>query len=334
VKPALLTSGITASSFFSSSLSTLHKELKNAGATMTVSNETTGSLPTATLSIEAGGTSLVGQAGVEVLPEASAHGTELVAVISSWAPASQFQADKSTLAEIGACYGPSRGTLFQIAQTQAFTYAIPLGWTPQEGQDFLEIADGNKASASYLLTLATQGSGVDSAATLLSWAFPKLGITITKTLGTTTFANQTTVTGAIQSQEYVEFLGENGGQAVHGLVSVLCVSESDGIASGTLRIGMSQSALWNSINGGLFQMMGAIQHNFTQDEEEFAHLSQQWQDFDENEQGFDDALNGVDIVTDPETGESFEAPYSSYSDSGPDGPGYYDGDTKLSVVTP
>jgi hypothetical protein len=287
------------------------------------------------LKLEAGGISMDGQASVEVLPETTAHGSLVVAALASWAPDSQFEADRSTLTEIGSCYGPSPATLFQIVQSPAFAYAIPLGWkTTQEGQDDIVIADGTKASASYLLTLATPGSGVDSAASLLAWVFPQIGITITKTLGTTTIANQTTSTGATQSQEYVEFLGENGGQAVHGFVYVECVSGSDGIASGVLRTGLSTTALWNAVNGALLQMMGAIQHNFTQDLQEFAQLSQEWQDFDQQVQGFDDALNGVDIVTNPATGETFEAPYSSYDENGPDGPGYYAGGQKLSVETP
>jgi hypothetical protein len=335
VRPALLTPGITAASFFQSSLSALEKEISGDGGTMTVTDQTGGSLPSATLKLEESGVSMEGQASVEVLPETTSHGSQVVAAVAAWAPDSQFAADRSTLTEIGDCYGPSPATLFQIVQSQAFSYAIPLGWkTTQEGQDDIVIADGTKASASYLLTLATQGSGVDSAATLLAWAFPKIGITITKTLGTTTIADQTTSTGATQSQEYVEFLGENGGQAVHGLVYVECVSGSDGIASGVLRTGMSTTATWNSVNGALFQMMGAIQHNFTQDLEEFAQLSQQWQDFDQQVSGFDDALNGVDIVQDPATGETYEAPYSSYDENGPDGPGYYEGGQKLTVETP
>jgi hypothetical protein len=335
VRPALLASGVTPSSFFSASLSALQKEIADAHGTMDISAETGGTMPSASLTLQAGGVSMEGQADVEVLPEATAHGTEEVATVASWAPDSRFASDRSMLADIGKCFGPSPATLFQIVEDQAFAYAIPLGWkTTSEGQDEIVIADGTKASASYLLTLATPQDGVSSAATLLSWAFPQIGIKITKTVATTTFADQTTSTGAVQSQEYVEFLGVNGGQAVHGLVSVLCVAESDGIASGTIRIGMSTTALWNSTNGALIQMMGAIQHNFTQDLQEFARLSQEWQDFDQQEQGFDDALNGVDIVTDPGTGQSYEAPYSAYDPDGPDGPGYYIGDQKLTVTTP
>lgn len=335
VRPALLTAGLTASSFFSSSLTALEKQISDAGGTMTVSGDTGGNLPSASLKLEAGGVSLEGQASVEVLPDETAHGSKLVASVASWAPDSEFGSDKSTLSEIGTCFGPSPARLFQIVQSQAFSYAIPLGWkTTEEGQDDIVIAEGTEASASYLLTLASPGSGVDSAATLLTWAFPQIGITITKTIGTTTLSSQTTSTGASQSQEYVEYLGRDGGQAVHGLVYVECVSGTDGIASGVLRIGMSTTASWNSVNGALFQMMGAIQHKFTQDLEEFAQLSQQWQDFDQQVAGFDDALNGVDIVTDPATGETFEAPYSSYQEDGPDGSGYYVGGQKLTVETP
>lgn len=335
IRPALLTPGTTASTFFASALTDLQKEISSARGTMKIGSETPGPLPSVSLSISAGGISMEGQAHVEELPDATAHGTQEVAAVASWAPDARFASDKSTLSDIGSCFGPSPGTLFQIVKDQAFAYAIALGWkTTSEGQDQIVIADGTKAAASYLLTLATAQEGVTSAPTLLSWAFPQIGVKITKTVATTTLANVRTSTGAIQSEEYVEFLGVNGGQDVHGLVSVVCVAGSDGVASGVIRIGMSTTALWNSTDGALFQMMGAIQHNFTQDLEEFAHLSQQWQDFDQQEQGFDDALNGVDIVTDPATGRSYEAPYSSYDPDGPDGPGYYIGGQKLSVSTP
>ncbi len=191
VRPALLTPGITPSSFFQSSLSALKKEISGDGGTLTVTGETGATLPSASLKLESGGVSLEGQASVEVLPETTAHGSQVVAAVASWAPDSKFAADRSTLTAIGNCYGPSPATLFQIVQSQAFAYAIPVGWkTTQEGQDDIVIADGTKASASYLLTLATPGSGVDSAATLLAWAFPKIGITITKTLGKTTIGTR------------------------------------------------------------------------------------------------------------------------------------------------
>ena len=59
---------------------------------------------------------------------------------------------------------------------------------------------------------------------------------------------------------------------------------------------------------------------------------------DDGERALDQALDGTDLVEDPATGEQFEAPYSDYSQSGPDGPGYYVGspgsETKLNVITP
>ena len=51
------------------------------------------------------------------------------------------------------------------------------------------------------------------------------------------------------------------------------------------------------------------------------------------------ALNGTDIVHDAATGQTFEAPYSTFSQTGPDGPGYYAGTPginlrKLTIETP
>ena len=108
-------------------------------------------------------------------------------------------------------------------------------------------------------------------------------------------------------------------------------------------------ARWNSVNGALIQIMSSIQHDFTQDlqqwhriQQQWQTISRQWQDisrqektFNQNFQGFDDALNGVDLVHDPTTGDTFEAPYNAYSATGPDGPGYYShAGNKLEIQTP
>ena len=89
------------------------------------------------------------------------------------------------------------------------------------------------------------------------------------------------------------------------------------------------------MNGALIHIMGSIQHSFTQDLQQWERLSQEWQAFGQQVQGFDDALNGVDLVHDPVTGATFEAPYAAYSKTGPDGPGYYSkANTRLQVETP
>jgi hypothetical protein len=63
-------------------------------------------------------------------------------------------------------------------------------------------------------------------------------------------------------------------------------------------------------------------------------VSQQWQAFGQQVSGFDDALNSMDIVTNPNTGLNYMAPYDAYDQEGPDGPGYYLGDEKLKIITP
>jgi len=65
-------------------------------------------------------------------------------------------------------------------------------------------------------------------------------------------------------------------------------------------------------------------------------VSRQWQNFDQQVAGFDDALNGVDIAVDPSTGTPYEVPYGDWDQNGPGGPGYYlPGESSpLQVVTP
>ena len=140
-------------------------------------------------------------------------------------------------------------------------------------------------------------------------------------LSRATLPQQQLSSGAVQGQMYEEFLGRIGGKDIHGLVYVLTES---GVAGtfGALRLGAATTGLWNSVNGGLIEMMGAIQHSFVQDLQEIQRLNQQWQAESAQEANFDDIINGEQLVQDPNTGQQFLAPYSSYGD-GPQGPGYY-----------
>jgi hypothetical protein len=148
--------------------------------------------------------------------------------------------------------------------------------------------------------------------------FGKLGITITSVLTKELFSNR----DAFQAEEYLEFTAQWAGRSDHGLVFVGTNTSSSG-TYGAMRLSTAPTALWNSINGGLVQMMGAIQHKFTQDLQSLQALNQQWQDFSGQVANFDDTLNGQQLVRDPSTGGYYEAPYSSYLVDGPDGPGYY-----------
>jgi hypothetical protein len=274
------------------------------------------------------------------LPRTTAHSSSQVAFIADWAPVAKFATERATLARIGACYGPQAATLFRVAKDQVFTYAIPPGWTTRnEGQDNIEIADGNDAYVSYTLAATQAGSGVDSARSFLSWAFGRLGIKVTQ------------VIGSVGSKDllYEQFLATlSDGRSAHGLVNVVS-STGTGLPSGVIRLALASPARWNSVNGALIQIMSSIQHDFTQDlqqwhriQQQWQTISRQWQDisqqgntFNQNFQGFDDALNGVDLVHDPTTGATFEAPYNAYSATGPDGPGYYShAGNRLEIQTP
>ncbi len=85
----------------------------------------------------------------------------------------------------------------------------------------------------------------------------------------------------------------------------------------------------------LAHIVNSIQHNFTQDLQQWEHLNQQQQAFSQQAQGFDYALNGVDLFSNPTIGATFEAPYDTYRATGPAGPGYYDqANNKLRIETP
>jgi hypothetical protein len=337
VRPGLTTAGLTPAAYFVSALDKLQHHLALAGVTMTSTlTSTAAQKPAASLSLQSGQATMAGQAHVTIVPYPTAHGSSIFALIASWAPASQFAAQSAMLTGIGVCYGPQPGTLYQVIQDQVFTYPIPAGWQARnETQDTIDIAMGNEATTSYALTYAPLGSGVDSPQTLLSWAFGKIGVHIDQTLFSAHLPDQSVSGGAVEGQEYVEFTGTGSdGSAIHGLVNVVSTTGPGG-TGGVIRIGVANPSLWNSVNGALIHIMFGIQHSLTQDLQQFEHLSQQWQAFGQQVQGFDYALTGVDLVHDPTTGATFEAPYNTYNPSGPNGPGYYSpAGTRLQVQTP
>ncbi len=337
VTPVLLTQGLSPATIFSSALASLRGEIGGAGGKMTDDITNTGDeAPAATLSLSEGQVSMAGAARLVVVREPTAHGSAIAALLAGWAPTASFPAQSATLAAIGSCYGPQPGTLYQVRSDQAFTYAIPVGWTiDSEGQDNIEIAKGNQASASYVLTLLPSGTGVDSPQTLLAYAFRKLGVQVGRVLASQQLPNQPVSNGVTEGQEYEEFTGSlAGGQAIHGLVYVLSDTGTS-TPSGVIRMGLAATNEWNSVNGALTHIVNSIQHNFTQDLQQWENINQQEQTFSQQVQGFDYALNGVDLVHDSTTGATYEAPYDTYDASGPDGPGYYDqAGNKLQVETP
>jgi len=337
VTPVLMTPGLTASSVFTSSLSVLQKQLAALGGTMTdVITNAVGQSPAASLTVQAGQVSLAGEARLAVLPQATAHGSSVAALVASWAPVADFAAERNTLSGIGACYGPEPGTLYQVVRDQVFTYAIPVGWTVKsEQQDTIEIDDGNVASVSYLLTMLQPGTGVNSAQSMLSYVFAHDGIHIDKQLSSVQSPDQQLPNGGTQGEVQVEFIGTRNGAAIHGSVKVVSATGDGDTPGGVVRLGVATPEMWNSLNGALTHVRESIQHDITQDLQQWESLRRQAQMFNQQVQGFDYALNGVDLVHDQATGATFEAPYSSYSATGPHGPGYYDkAGNRLQVQTP
>jgi hypothetical protein len=337
VIPALLTSGLTPSRFFSASMEQLDKSIASAGNAMSYHvTSNAGGLVQASLSGRAGTVALSGHASVLLLPDQTAHGSQLVVLSAYWAPPPRLAADGAKLAAVALCYGPEPAPLFRVFSDQAFTYAIPPNFrVTSEGQDDLTIAQGSNAWASFLLTLLPPTDGVNSVQTLQHYIFQQEKLTITHMLGSAVSPTQS-ASGATNQLEDIEFTGTlDGTIPVHGLASVYASVGVD--VAGTIRLALTRTSYWNSTQGAVVRIAGGIQHSFTQDLQQWERLSQQAQQFGQQVSGFDQALNGEDLVQNTATGETFEAPYSSYQKSGPDGPGYYTGSVgdlqKLQIVT-
>jgi hypothetical protein len=328
---------LSARSFLSRVLAVLSHNAQVAGNALTFRLT---SATTATGTGHVGTTAIAGAASVTFTPIQSLHGSRLGVVSGYWAPTAQLAGLRTRLASVGACYAPERGTLARFYKDQAFGYTLPLGWkVGLENSDELFLNDGTSASANFILTgpFLQSTTGVGDAQSLLKYSFQKLGITIDTVLATATLPSTTTVTGGKQEEVITEFLGSVGGKRAHGLVRVISTT-GGGVTSGALRIAVAAPALWNSLNGELIWMAYGIEHSFAPDLAAIQHAQEQLAGFSRQVAGFDQALNATDLVRDPSTGIEYEAPYSAYSQSGPQGAGYYIGnpgaERKLQLLTP
>ena len=336
VEPVVLTRGLTPGHVFSRAVSTLKQEVAAGGNSISfrVTSRRDG-LVHASVSGVAGGTPVTGRAGVLLLAHRTAHGSKLAVFYGYWAPRQQWGADRAALAAIPACFAPQPATLLQIVQSQQFSYAYPPNWQVNEAFNTLAVQDGNSAGAFFFfLEDVPTSQGMTGAQTLLQYLFSQEGINVTNTVYTVTAPPTSTVTGEASESERTEFTGTlNGTEAIHAIAQVNDTTGS-GLTSGVIRLAISKASLWNSLGGVLIEIAGGIQHSFVQDLEQIAQASQQMQAFSQQVAGFDDALNSVDIVTDPVTGKNYMASYDAYDQEGPNGPGYYVGDHKLKIITP
>jgi hypothetical protein len=335
VDPAVLRKGQSASGFLRAALGLLLKGVRASGNSM--SYRITGA-HTATVTGKAGGTAISGNATVRVVPRRTAHGAAIVVFSGYWAPSGQLGGYRRALAAVGGCYGPETGTLFRIFRDQAFTYPLPPGWTPHEGVDQMFIDDGPNASANYVFAQAIPASdGVTDVGSFLRFMLGRLGVSVGTVLASSSTQPTGTTGGGTAQFEQMDFLGTVGSKQVHGIVAASATS-GGGVTSGAIRLAIATTALWNSVNPALLRVVAGIQHDFTQDDQELLRVQQQIEGFQRQVEGFDQALNGTDIVHDPATGDTFEAPYSAYSKSGPSGPGYYKDQggipQKLQIITP
>jgi hypothetical protein len=337
VVPALAASGLTASGFYTQVTSGIEKLVNGGSQSITFSQTGTANGGVqATVSGQLNGAPISGVATVTVQSLSTEHASQLLVFAGYWAPSSQLGGEQSTLAGIAACYQLTRGQLLRVFRDQQFTYALPPGWSPKEQFNILELNDGNDASANYFfLETLTPSQGVTDARSLLQYLLSHVGISGVTALSTASAPKSTTVTGAVQQTLYEEFTGRLSGAAVHGLASSTAVT-GGGNTTGVVRLALTKADMWNALAGVVEQMAGGIQHSFVQDLGQIANVSRQWQNFDNQVAGFDDALNGVDIALDPSTGVPYEVPYGDWDPNGPGGPGYYlPGESSpLQVVTP
>jgi hypothetical protein len=308
--PAAQANGLTASSFFQSELPAFESELANA-PTVT-SQGTQDGEPYVNFTVTANGAT--GQGTATIVTRQSGADTELD-FVAYWAPQSSYATESTTLSAIVGCYGPETGNLFQVYQDQAFTYVLPPSWTVnQETSDMLTLTDPQGDIVSYEQVAGTQFTTPQSLASLVLSMDGETGVS---TVWDTSSAAQN---GGLAGYEQ-EFTATLNGTPTHGIIYA-ATQTSAGFSTGYFRLVISAASNWNAMNGVMINMVGSIQHDFTQDLQMINQLNQQWQNFSGQVANFDDTLNNQQLVQNPATGKLYEAPYSAYSD-GPQGPGYY-----------
>lgn len=298
----------------------------------------------ATLSGHVGSVSIAGAASVSFATAAGRNGSRIGVVSGYWAPVGQLRAERTVLASVGACYGPEPGTLFRYSNDGMFAYTLPPGWTKgNETTDLLFLDAGPNASANFLFVGPyTSAQGVTDGPSLVRYTFHQLGLTIDRVLTTISGPTQTTATGGTQQEVIFAFLGHltlqsGGSKPLRGEVRVIS-DTGGGVTNGVVRVALATPQLWNSLNGALQWVMYSIQHNFTGDLHAIQQAQEQMAGFAQQVAGFDQVLNSTDLVQDPTTGVQYEAPYSAWQNSGPDGAGYYIGnpgaERKLTLIAP
>jgi hypothetical protein len=206
---------------------------------------------------------------------------------------------------------------------------LPPGWSPyNETQDSLDLVDGKGDYVTYELVGGSQFSDPPS---LINVFLSGAGVTAVTALWMANTPAQQLQNGGTENSEYEEFTATFQGQPVHGLIFAL-TDTGTAFNTGVVRIVLASAANWNAVNGALFQIVGSIQHNFTQDLQTMQQLNQQWQNFSNQVANFDDILNSQQLTQDPTTGTYYYAPYDSYEVNGPAGPGYYLNDQRLNII--
>lgn len=329
--PAALTNSMTPAGFFNSYLHYEQHRLASEGDSLAFKMQASSNdLPLASLQIRTSTALLMGFARVFLLPLRTQFSSREVVFSSWWAPPSRWAADSADLMNISHCYSTAPAQLFGVFRDQSFTYVMPPGWSVlDEGQDNVDLrGDNNNADVSYLFFGIPPQYNTPQLA--LDHIFQVERTTVTAVLSRVRLPDQQLPAGGVEGQEYEEYLGNFQGKTVHGLVYVLTDSGGSAGTYGVLRLGAATTNLWNAVNGGLIEMMGAVQHSFVQDLEQIQRLDQQWQAESAEEANFDDIINGYQLAQDPNTGQPYLAPYDSFGD-GPEGSGYYGPNGQLLV---
>jgi len=251
--PALLTKG-SRDQFLFVYMRYQQRLVSQEGAPQLPIGPARGGLPTASISLSSGQTHLRAE---------RRHGPALRTQLASQEPSSspighdgKPLRQRGLLTTIGRCYGRRGRPVPGLPRPGLHLHHAAALDGLDEGQDDIDLRGPQASRVSYVLYGSCPGTGQLSQ-TAITYIFGKLGITSQVYL-----VRKCSPTGRVPGRGV---LGVHAQWQAWPSTAGLCGTDTSTSGLRAMRLATAPTALWSSLNGGMIQMMGAIQHNFTQD---------------------------------------------------------------------
>ncbi len=286
--------------------------------------------------------------GIAISGEISARAVGPDVVIrGGWAPSSDWASVRGTLAAVGDCYARARGTMLKAqrrtgadgAGSTTYAFSLPDGWSvagvSSRGIDLL--AD-EVSGVSFAYLTGMMGSQTPDG--FIDFVVQATGLQNVKFLASRDLPSQADPMGLRWVTKSKEYTGVQKGRRVHGVVTASVGTMGFfGMSnwSGMISVRQAEATKWESLSG----ITGVVQESIRivdakpgqgrilprNNPLDDSAIMSSW----EYKNQVDERLSArrsetileYQEVRSPTFGETYQAPYSAWQESGPQGPGYY-----------